>query len=61
MRYEIKGNNLPVLICQLEKGESMRERVQKYAKVYEEEYRKRPDLWFWFHDRYSFAEMGKKR
>ena len=23
MRYEIKGNNLPVLICQLEKGESM--------------------------------------
>ncbi len=44
-----------------EKGESMRERVQKYAKVYEEEYRKRPDLWFWFHDRYSFAEMGKKR
>ena len=44
-----------------EKGESMRQRVQKYAKVYEEEYRKRPDLWFWFHDRYSFAEMGKTR
>ena len=42
-----------------EKGESMRERVQKYAKVYENEYRKRPDLWFWFHDRYSFAETGK--
>ena len=44
-----------------QKGESMRERVQKYAKVYEEEYRKRPDLWFWFHDRYSFAETGKTR
>lgn len=44
-----------------EKGETMRQRVQKYAKVYEEEYRKRPDLWFWFHDRYSFAEKGKIR
>lgn len=41
------------------KGESMRDRVQKCAKVYENEYRKRPDLWCWFHDRYSFAEMGK--
>ena len=44
-----------------EKGESMRDRVQKYAKVYEEEYRKHPEFWFWFHDRYSFAEMGKIR
>ncbi len=44
-----------------EKGESMRDRVQKYAKVYEEEYRKHPEFWFWFHDRYTFAEMGKIR
>ena len=42
-----------------ESGESMKDRVQKVAKVYEAEYRKRPDLWCWFHDRYSFAEMGK--
>ncbi len=44
-----------------EKGESMRDRVQKYAKVYETEYRKHPEFCFWFHDRYSFAEMGKIR
>ena len=42
-----------------EKGETMRDRVQKCAKVYENQYRKRPDLWCWFHDRYTNAEMGK--
>lgn len=44
-----------------EKGESMRDKIQKYAKVYEEEYRKHPEFWFWFHDRYIFAEKGKTR
>lgn len=41
------------------KGETMRDRVQRIAKVYEDEFRKRPDLWCWYHQRYDFAEMGK--
>ncbi len=42
-----------------EKGESMRQRVQKYARRYEEGFRRRPDHWCWFHERYSFATLGR--
>ena len=41
------------------KDDTMRDKVQKIAKVYEEGFRRRPDLWCWFHDRYEFAEKGK--
>lgn len=44
---------------QWEKGESMRDRVQKIAKIYEKEFTKRPDLWCWYHARYEHAEQGK--
>ncbi len=42
-----------------EKGESMRQRIQKYARRYEEAFRKRPDHWCWFHERYAFASLGR--
>ena len=42
-------------------NESMRDKIQKYAKVYEEEFRKRPDLWLWIHDKYRAADRGKLR
>ncbi len=40
-------------------NESMKDRIQKYAKVYEEEYRKFPEMWLWIHDKYKSAEKGK--
>ncbi len=42
-----------------EKGETMRERVQKYVRRYEEAFRRRPDHWCWFHERYEFAALGR--
>lgn len=54
--------NIILKVCKplvWKKNESMGDRVQKVAKVYEEEYRLRPDLWCWYHDRYIHAEMGK--
>lgn len=41
------------------KGESMQERVQKYVKRYEAAFRRRPDQWCWFHERYEFASLGR--
>lgn len=41
------------------KGESMQQRVQKYVKRYEEAFRRRPDQWCWFHERYEFAGLGR--
>ncbi len=42
-----------------EKGESMRQRVQKYVSRYEQAFRRRPDHWCWFHPRYEFASLGR--
>jgi KDO2-lipid IV(A) lauroyltransferase len=42
-----------------EKGESMVERIQKYVKRYENAFRRRPDLWCWFHERYKHSELGR--
>ncbi len=42
-----------------EKGESMRQRVQKYVRRYEEAFRRRPDHWCWFHERYEHAAIGR--
>ena len=42
-----------------EKGESMRQRVQKYVRRYEEAFRRRPDHWCWFHERYEHAALGR--
>ncbi|NLI76984.1 MAG: lysophospholipid acyltransferase family protein [Candidatus Riflebacteria bacterium] len=42
-----------------ERGESMTDRVRKYAACYEEAIRRRPDLWVWFHERYAFAHLGR--
>lgn len=46
---------------QWSKDSTMRDKVQQIARVYEAEYRKRPDLWCWYHDRYTYAELGKKK
>ncbi len=42
-----------------EKGEKIRDRVQKYVRSYEKAFRRRPDLWCWFHERYQHAELGR--
>ena len=42
-----------------EKGESMRQRIQKYVNRYENAFRRRPDQWCWFHERYEFAGLGR--
>lgn len=42
-----------------EKGESMRQRIQKYVNRYEDAFRRRPDQWCWFHERYEFASLGR--
>lgn len=42
-----------------EKGESMRERVQKYVNRYEDAFRRNPDHWCWFHERYKYADLGR--
>lgn len=42
-----------------EKGESMRQRVRKYVERYERAFRRRPDLWCWFHERYEHAALGR--
>ncbi|MDD3146837.1 MAG: lysophospholipid acyltransferase family protein [Candidatus Riflebacteria bacterium] len=42
-----------------EKGETMRQRVQKYVRRYEQAFRRRPDHWCWFHPRYEFASLGR--
>ncbi len=44
-----------------EKNETMKDRIQKYAKRYEEAYRAKPEFWCWFHDRYAFAKLGKNK
>lgn len=44
-----------------EKNETMKERIQKYASKYEEIFRKRPEFWCWFHERYKYAYLGKKK
>jgi KDO2-lipid IV(A) lauroyltransferase len=39
---------------------SMSEKIQAYVKRYEKEFRRRPDQWCWFHERYQHAELGRK-
>lgn len=43
-----------------EKGESMLARIHKYVIRYENEFRRRPDQWCWFHERYEHFDLGKK-
>lgn len=38
---------------------TMRENVQKYVNRFEQAFRRRPDHWVWFHDRYSHADLGR--
>jgi KDO2-lipid IV(A) lauroyltransferase len=38
---------------------SMCENIQRYMDCYEAAYRRRPDLWCWFHERYEFASLGR--
>ncbi len=42
-----------------EKGETMRQRIQKYVRRYEDAFRRNPDHWCWFHERYLHAELGR--
>lgn len=44
---------------QWEKGEKMSQRVRKYVDRYESAFRRKPDHWCWFHDRYSYAMLGR--
>lgn len=38
----------------------MPERVAAYVARYEAAFRRRPDLWVWFHERYEHAELGRR-
>lgn len=38
---------------------SMPEKVQTYVDRYQKAFRRRPDLWCWFHERYKHAELGR--
>jgi KDO2-lipid IV(A) lauroyltransferase len=42
-------------------GETMPERVRRYVERYENGFRRRPDHWVWFHERYAHAELGRTR
>eukprot|EP01156_Anaeramoeba_ignava_P002288 Anaeramoba_ignava/a218003_25.p2 GENE.a218003_25~~a218003_25.p2 ORF type:complete len:295 (+),score=2.86 a218003_25:165-1049(+) len=41
------------------KGTKMSEKIRQYVERYESEFRRRPDLWCWFHPRYDHAELGR--
>lgn len=36
-----------------------KQNIQKYVNRYEAAFRKRPDHWCWFHDRYELVELGR--
>ncbi len=42
-----------------EAGESMVHRIGKYVSRFEAAFRRRPDQWVWFHERYAHAELGR--
>ncbi|EKD84439.1 MAG: hypothetical protein ACD_39C00049G0003 [uncultured bacterium] len=44
---------------EFERGDSMCNNIQRYVDRYEAAYRRRPDLWCWFHERYEFASLGR--
>lgn len=39
--------------------ETMTQRVRKYVERYEQAFRRRPDQWIWFHERYAHTELGR--
>ncbi|MBF0406561.1 MAG: lysophospholipid acyltransferase family protein [Candidatus Riflebacteria bacterium] len=41
-------------------NENRRDQVQTYVDRYVDIFKKRPDHWVWFHERYQHAELGKK-
>jgi KDO2-lipid IV(A) lauroyltransferase len=41
------------------KGTKMSEKIRQYVERYESAFRRRPDLWCWFHPRYDHAELGR--
>ncbi|HEY9069674.1 MAG TPA: lysophospholipid acyltransferase family protein [Candidatus Ozemobacteraceae bacterium] len=38
----------------------MPERIAAYVARYEAAFRRRPDLWVWFHERYEHVELGRR-
>jgi len=42
-----------------DRNDSMCNNIQRYVDRYEAAYRRRPDLWCWFHERYEFASLGR--
>jgi len=40
-------------------NEKMSQRVSRYVQRYEAAFRRRPDQWVWFHERYAHAELGR--
>ncbi len=39
--------------------ETMCQRIKHYVGRFEEAFRRRPDQWVWFHERYSHVELGR--
>ncbi|MBU1107949.1 MAG: lysophospholipid acyltransferase family protein [Candidatus Riflebacteria bacterium] len=44
---------------EFKRGDSMLNNIQRYVDRYESAYRRRPDHWCWFHERYEFASLGR--
>lgn len=44
---------------EFKRGDSMCNNIQRYVDRYEAAYRRRPDHWCWFHERYEFASLGR--
>jgi len=44
---------------EFDRSASMCSNIQRYVDRYEAAYRRRPDLWCWFHERYEFAGLGR--
>jgi KDO2-lipid IV(A) lauroyltransferase len=38
---------------------TMTEKIKAYVDRYEAAFRRRPDLWCWFHERYKHADLGR--
>lgn len=38
----------------------MVDRIASYVARYEAGFRRRPDLWAWFHERYEYADLGRR-
>ncbi|MBF0498618.1 MAG: lysophospholipid acyltransferase family protein [Candidatus Riflebacteria bacterium] len=54
-RHHIRIEN-PIIF---DRSEPMQERVKRYVERYEAAFRRRPDQWVWFHERYRHVDLGR--